>query len=327
MSRLQKDNDLKASHGGIKQSTDATSRDHAENIGFKNSINIKQNDSANTNFGIPGNIVIQNTNPKSHDGVVSSPELGPKGALVSDSHEIQKAASSSGVGLNYGFGTPELDAKYTTFSSVLPPQFSWNREHKPQIELNNVFNHLSLPNRRDQIQANQKTFLANYPTTFNKERDKLTYIKVKPPQGIKCSSQSIRQQIPGENAFGLNPVQFECPTTTFDPSEPLTRNAWSSKNQVIDHALVNDLDSLNGNLIFGKSSALSTLNDNFPACLLQEDCSPTYFELQNSDFSDCNNPGLLSEPSIYLYDSLKFDYEYPYDPIEYPVMDQGLFIA
>ena len=32
LSRLQKENDLKASHGGTKQSTDATSRDQAGNL-------------------------------------------------------------------------------------------------------------------------------------------------------------------------------------------------------------------------------------------------------------------------------------------------------
>lgn len=326
LSRLQKDNDLKASHGGIKQSTDATSRDQAGNIGFKNSMNIKQNDAANTNFGISANIVIQNSNPKGHDGVVSSANLGPKGAPVSDAHEIQKATSSSGVGPQYSFGTPELDAKYMTLSSILPPQFSWNQERKPQIEKNNVFSHLSLPDLHDHIQINQKTFLPNYPTPFNKERDKLTHIKVMPPHGTECSNQNIRQQMPGENAFGLNPVQSGCSTKTFNTSEPTTRSAWSSKDQVIDHILVHDLDS-NGNLILGKSSAFTSLNENFPTCLLQEDCSPTFFELQNSEFSDSNNPGLLIEPSMYLYDSLKFDYEYPCDPIEYPVMDQGLFIA
>ncbi|KAL8156981.1 hypothetical protein AgCh_001910 [Apium graveolens] len=327
LSRLQKDNDIKASHGGIKQSTDATTRDQAGNIGFKNSINIKQNDAAITNFSFPGNVVVQSSNPKGHDFVVSSPDLGTKGALVSDAQEIQKATSSSGVGLNCNFGTPDLDAKYTTLSSVLPPQFSWNREHKPQIEQINVFNNL-LPDLHDQIQINQETFFPNYPTPFNKERDKLTHIKVMPPHGTEFSSQNIRQQMPGENAFTLNPVQSECSTTTFNPSEPITRSAWKSSNdQVIDHILVNDLDSLNGNLILGKSSALTYLNVNFPACLLQEDCSPTFFELQNREFSDCNDPGLLSEPSTYLYDSLKFDYEYPCDPFEYPVMDQGLFIA
>ena len=326
LSRLQKDNDLKASHGGIKQSTDATSRDQAGNLGFKNSINIKHNDVANTNFGIPKNTVIQNSNPKSHDGVVSSPDLGPKGPLVSDAHEIQKATSSSGVGLHYSFGTPDLDTKYTTFSSALPPQFSWNREHKPQIDPNNVFNHLSLPDL-DQVQVNQKTFLPSYPTPFNKERDKLTHIKAMPPRATECISLNIRQQMPGENTFGLNPVQSECSTTAFNPSESITRTAWSSKDQVLDHISVSDLDSFNGNLILGKNSALTSLNENFPPCLLPEDCSPTYFEMQNSDFSDSNNPGLLLEPSMYLYDSLKFDYEYPCDPIEYPVMDQGLFIA
>ncbi|XP_063935103.1 two-component response regulator ORR26-like [Daucus carota subsp. sativus] len=50
LSRLQKENDLKPSHGGIKQSTDATSRDQAGNLGFKNSINITHNNAANTNF-------------------------------------------------------------------------------------------------------------------------------------------------------------------------------------------------------------------------------------------------------------------------------------
>ncbi|KAM0000460.1 putative response regulator and transcription factor RR-B-type family [Helianthus debilis subsp. tardiflorus] len=56
------------------------------------------------------------------------------------------------------------------------------------------------------------------------------------------------------------------------------------------------------------------------------------FLLQGQHFSSTNvdhqYKGVLAEcnDQEFLYDTLRFDYEYPTDPLEWPVIDQGLFI-
>lgn len=341
LSRLQKENDVKTSFGGIKHS-DLSSKEQAGNIGFQ-TISMKQNDPDNSNYGIPGNIVIHNTNSKIYEGslngIGSLPMSEPKIAVIGDTHETHKA-SSSGMGLPHTFGSLEPDAKYSAFSSIIPPQYSWSREvsdvqfkqeHSPRLKLKNGFNHLSLPDLQNQIQVNNlQPTPSIYPTPFNKERDKLTQIKIKPSFATKCSNEYIQQQTTRGNAFDLCPVQTESHSANCHPSEPITRSTYSMKNQVIDQILINDVDSVQGNLILGRGSPFAPLNVDLHTGLLQEDSSPINLQLQNKEFlPDCNNTELIGEVPIYLYDALRFDYEYPYpcESIDYPVMDQGLFIA
>lgn len=62
-------------------------------------------------------------------------------------------------------------------------------------------------------------------------------------------------------------------------------------------------------------------NMEFSPFLLQgQHFSPTNNH-QNKGVAECNDQELL------LYDELRFDYEYPPDSLEYPVIDQGLFIV
>ena len=88
LSRLQKENGLKASFGGVKQ-LDLSSRDTAASLGLQNTIIRQQSDAASGSYGISSNkTLVQNVDPKIHEGdlkgIVSLPMAEPKKAPVHD---------------------------------------------------------------------------------------------------------------------------------------------------------------------------------------------------------------------------------------------------
>ncbi|CAK9155842.1 unnamed protein product [Ilex paraguariensis] len=322
--RLQKENDIKASFGGIKQA-DLSPKHTAGKFGLHNSINIQQDDAANGHFGTSDNkIPPHNIDHKIHEaelkGIVSMSMTKPKKAQIVNIPEPQKL-SSSGTGLSHSWGSLEPDPKYAAFDSTLTMQYSWRdiqyQEYKPHLQLENSFRHLPLPAIQNHIQVNT---LRPVPSTntipFNKERDKPSPVEIQ-PSGAKCRSQQIRQVAPTGNAFDLLSAQSESCMTNFHTSSPPASATFSMKNQGIDRISVTDLESNKGNLIQEIGAAFACIDEDLTASCFQGDCCSINLGFQN-----------IAEVSPYLYDALKFDYENPCDSLEYPVIiDQGLFIA
>ncbi|KAL7241161.1 hypothetical protein ACSBR2_006728 [Camellia fascicularis] len=319
LGRLQKENELKAFLVGIKQS-DLPSKDTVGSLGHQNSIDMQQNDVASSIYDVPGNkIRVQNVDPKIHEGdlkgIVSSPLTEPKKAPIRDIPDPPKT-SSSRVELNHSFQPLEPDIKYIPFDSTIPTQYSWSevpkiqfkQEHKAHLQLENGCNHLPLPPSIS-------------PRPFNKEREKPTCVEVKPSYA-NCKRQQIRQAGPTRSAADLFPVQSESHMTSFHTSEPIATTTLRLKNQGLNQIFINDLESAQKNLILGSCSCFGSLDEDGLACLLQGDCYTT----MNVGIEDRESVPFAETPA-YLFDAHRFEHEYPWESMEYPVIDQGLFIV
>ncbi|KAI8023173.1 Two-component response regulator ORR26 [Camellia lanceoleosa] len=318
LGRLQKENELKAFMGGIKQS-DLSSKDPVGSLGLQNSIDMQQNDVASGIYGVPGSkIHVQNVDPKIHEGdlkgIVSLPLAEPKKAPIRDIPDPPKT-SSSRVELNHSFRPLEPDIKYIPFDSTIPTQYSWSevskiqfkQEHKAHLQSEQGFNHLPLPPSIS-------------PRPFNKEREKSACVEVKPTYA-NCKSQQIRQAGPTRSAADLFPVQSESHMTSFH-TEPIATTTLSLKHQGLNQIFINDLESAQKNLILGSCSCFGSLDEDGLACLLQGDCYTT----MNVGIENRESVPFAETPA-YLFDAHRFDHEYPWEPMEYPVIDQGLFIV
>ncbi|GMP88154.1 hypothetical protein CsSME_00040235 [Camellia sinensis var. sinensis] len=319
LGRLQKENEVKAFLGGIKQS-DLSSKDPVGSLGLQNSIDLQQKDVASGIYGVPGNkIRVQNVDPKNHEGdlkgIVSLPLIEPKKAPIHDIPDPPKTCSSR-VELNHLFRPLEPDIKYIPFDSTIPTQYSWSevpeiqfkQEHKAHLQLKNGFNHLPLPPSIS-------------PRPFNKEREKPARVEVKPSYA-DCKRQQIRQAGPTRSAANLLPVQSESHMTSFHTSEPIATTTLSLKSHGLNQIFLNDLESAQKNLILGSCSGFGSLDEDGLACLLRGDCHTT----MNVGIENRESVSLAETPA-YLFDAQRFDHEYPWESMEYPVIDQGLFIV
>lgn len=318
MSRLQKESDPKACSGGMKPS-DLSPKDppgvppHA--------INLQQNGAANCNYGIPSSILVQNARIHENDlkGFVPLPTTESKKVLTGYSPEANKA-SSSRTAISHPFGSVESNVKYTQFDSTFPTQYSRSREaseqhfqqeHKPNLQVDNVFNTV-----QHHIQVNLEPIIPSINhRPLNKERDRPAIIDIKPSYVIKHRG----------NGFDSFSVQSQRLAPNVEPPQPIASSTWSLKNHGLEQFFLNDLEAPHGNIILGKMPAFASSNDDLQTGLFQGHCSTTNAGLQNKVF-ECNDPEAIPEVSPYLYDALKFDYEYPSDSVDYPVIGQGLYI-
>uniref|UniRef100_A0A5B7ARG7 Putative two-component response regulator ARR11 n=1 Tax=Davidia involucrata TaxID=16924 RepID=A0A5B7ARG7_DAVIN len=339
LSRLQKENDLKTSFGGIKH-PDLSSKDPAGSLCFQNSINMQQSDSSNGNYGFSGNkILVQNVDAKIHEGdmndIVSLPMTEPKEALIGDIPDLQKPGSSQ-AGLNHSFRPLEPDVGYSAFDSTIT-QYSWSgevldhiqfkQEHKPHLKLKDGFSHLPLPGPQHHIQVDclQPAPSIN-PRPLNTDRDQRAPIEMKPSHS-KYRSNDIRHVAAGGSAIDLFSVQSESHLANFHASEQTPTTSLNMKNHGLSQTFINDFASAQRSPILGSEPTFAFLDEDLRACLLQGDCSTMNHGLQNKEFFDYNNSELIAEVPVHLYDALRFNYDYTNDLMDYPVIDQGLFIA
>ncbi|XAR48143.1 hypothetical protein NMG60_11030871 [Bertholletia excelsa] len=396
LSRLQKENDVKASCTGTMQS-DMPSKDRAGSLGLKSSVNMQQNTAASGSInGVTDNkTLVQNTDPevlKDHlSGIVPLRNTKVKRALIRDIPDPPKASSSL-MGLNHSFGSLEPNLKYPRFDSTIQTQFSWNDIPKnvhiqseitkyapfgssiparyswnevPEIQFKeeckapdqseNVFNNLSLPGHIQPIPSIS-------PRPFQKGREegieKPATLEIKPPsvnyrsqligQGvpmgrsppkgreegiekpatteIKPSSANYRSQLIGQgvptgSAKDLFLVPPEGHMTNFKTSEPIFSTSSMKNHYDLGQIFKNDLQPPQKGLILGSSSDFASPDEDLLASLLQGECFPTN---ENKELTSYNRPDLFPETPAYLRDAQRFDYEYPWESIEYPVIDQSL---
>ncbi|KAL7197009.1 hypothetical protein ACSBR1_036926 [Camellia fascicularis] len=338
LSRLQKENELKASFGGVKQS-DSSSRDTAASLGLQNSINRQQSDAASGIYGISSNkTLVQNVDPKIHEGdlkgIVSLPMAEPKKGPV---HDIPNSPKTSGskMGLNHSFGSLEPDVKYTMYDSTVPKQYSWSevseiqfkQEHKPRHQLGNGFNRLSLPGLQHHVEVDcLQPAPSVSPRPFNKESEKPACIEMKTSRA-NCRSPQIRQVAPIGSATNLCPVQSESHLASFHASEPILSTASSMKNHGLSQIFTNDLEPNQRNLVLGRSIGFASSDEDLLTCLLPGDRYTTNVGLEDNESFNHNCTELFAETPAFLYDAQRFEYEYSSESVEYPVIDQGLFIV
>ncbi|KAL3728653.1 hypothetical protein ACJRO7_033263 [Eucalyptus globulus] len=126
LSRLQKENDLTISYGGMKHS-DLNPQDAARASSHQNSINFQQNDATTGNSKFAGNnLLIQNLDSRGN-------EFHTRGTIITE---------TSGPGISLSLSTLEQEMEFTAFDSITPRSYS--RREIPGIQnLRRIINHIN----------------------------------------------------------------------------------------------------------------------------------------------------------------------------------------
>lgn len=103
--------------------------------------------------------------------------------------------------------------------------------------------------------------------------------------------------------------------------EPIPTSTWNTKSHSLEQIPFQDTESWHRNALFGTGSTPRLWEEEY----IDDDYSQTdlFSHLSAIDPFSFNNQELITEVPSHLYDSLKF----PTEPVEYPVIGQGVYIA
>ncbi|XP_022855059.1 two-component response regulator ORR26-like isoform X3 [Olea europaea var. sylvestris] len=356
LSRLQKENELEASISGMKPS-DVSTKDTADNVCLHNSSTAPQNNDTNGSYVVCGNkIPIKSVDSKicGEDMKIASVQMAEsKEELIGVITDPQKSSNSI-TGLNHSSGQIGSNVRY---EPKVPAQFSWTevplvqfkQEHKPQFQSQswsaevqpvqfkqenkphfhseNSFSHLPLSKNHIQVDCTEP-ILSHHPIPSADEKDKQVDIR---HNCIKSKSKRKSKGIgivnPVESKAELFSVQPESLLTVCQEYEPIPCSVWNMKNHSLEHILLNDIDSSQRSLILGIGSGFRLWDEEFQGYSPQGDFHPQNAGFETIESFAHSNQELIADIPPLLYDSLNFDYGNQSEAMEYPVMDQGLFIA
>ncbi|XP_043706743.1 two-component response regulator ORR26-like [Telopea speciosissima] len=343
LSRLQKQNEPKASYAGAKQS-DLTSRDNCGSSGLQSSVTMHQNSVANGNYGYCRNkILVQDVVPETHDGDLKGlisflPVAEPKQTLHSDAYVPQNANNGSRLGLTRSCGSLGPDVKYASFDSPIQSQPSWSgeipglqftqqpkQEQDPYLMLDDYV-HLPLPGtQHNQLQP---TSCVNHRTAIM-ERDKANPAQIKP---LHTRYRSNHVKKVSSTGHMVDPVSFQSEADIVNPqvlANMLTATSGSSqmKNQSFDPSSTSNSKRLQQNTTLGSGSVPVSLHKDLEVCSFQGYVSPQNIHFNNIDLFNYDDPAFSTNLPTHFFDGLKSGCDYLYESMEYPVMDQSLFIA
>ncbi|KAF8413762.1 hypothetical protein HHK36_001755 [Tetracentron sinense] len=299
-SRLQKQNESVTSFAGTP---DFSSKDPPGSFGLQSSINMHQNNAVNSNFGYSGNkILVEDVGPRIHEGdlegIVSFlPVAEPKKALRGHVPDPQKTSSSSPMGLTHYLKSMGPDVNYASFKATVPNQHPWSgeasamqfkqqlkQEHEPYLLLGDGYTHLPLP-IPNHIQVHHLMPAPSiYPRTSITERDESGPIEVQ-PFCTEYRSNHITSLSPVGRTIGSFSVEADRQIIYPQALEAISTITCCDFNQ----NFVNNLESDQQNLIPGSESALASLQEDLQLFLLQGYGYAENIELQNIEFSDCED--------------------------------------
>nr|GLL32671.1 two-component response regulator ARR11 isoform X2 [Ipomoea trifida] len=297
LTRLQKENELKASSSGTKH-PDLSPKESSSSACLQNLVDVKPSKSTNGKYAFHGEkFCVQEVESRNYEGEVkaaaSLSTAGVSRALVGENCDSQKSISCS---------------KASWASEVSKTGFK--HEFKPQIQTEDNVNHLPSPKLPRNVHLDQAQPLLNLAPHKDINPGE---IKSK-PGNINTENPGVRTVSPLECAVDLLPAQPSQPQsclTNFQAFEQIPSTTWSTKTPQI---LINGLESVEGNLFLGGGS----WDKDFNAAALQgEFHSPCVVGPQSLELLDYSNTNLTGEIQPYFY-----DYEYAIDP----VIDHGLFI-
>ncbi|OAY34405.1 hypothetical protein MANES_12G017500v8 [Manihot esculenta] len=329
LSRLQREDTVSA--GGIKHS-DPPLRDSASSFGAQNSISMQQLDVASRSYGFLGNsLLVQNGESRGHEnerkGTVSKSAAEPKGALNVEVPDPRKSRSSQ-MEFGRSFTSLGSEVNFAEFDSNFPTRFSWcesELKQEPQaLHLDDGLRQLTLPGKQQRIQADYPQpappIISGSSAT---ERD-IGSVKIKPLYD-ECRSNASQVSSIG-STIETSDVQNKTYPVNHQAFDPISTSTSSMKNQHFNLSCMSDLESTQKS-VNSELSPYATLDDDFQVCWVQGDCYAMNLGLQNIEFPEFCDPGLIAGVPTYLYDSVRFDYDNLYDPTEYSLIEQGLFIA
>ncbi|XP_059448378.1 two-component response regulator ARR11 isoform X1 [Corylus avellana] len=330
LSRLQKENDLKASLGGIKLS-DLPSKDPAGSFGLQSSINGNQNDVPNGRYQFSGdNFFAQDVDSKNHEGDLKRVVSETKRTLTADLPDPQDMRTQ--MSFDHSFGSLDSEVNF----AAIPAPYSWSKapenqfkeEHKPLLQLEDGFSQLPPSGIHNHIQIDDPLQSASSITSGLS----MTGREICGPEKIKplypqYSSNHMSILSPKESAFDSFPVQSKSQMVKHQSFEPISTAISSMKPQGFNLSCITDFESCQRNLISATDSTFEPFNEDLTVCWLEGDCHSMNFGLPNVEFTDYIDPGFIAEFPIYLCDTLTSDTECPFDPPEYSIVDQGLFLS
>lgn len=334
MSRLQKENDLKASFGGIKLS-DLPSKDPAGSFGLQSSINVNQNDVPNGSYQFSGdNFFVQDVDTKNHEGDlkrVVSETTDTKRTLTADLPDPQDMRSSQ-MSFDHSFGSLDSEVNF----SAIPAPYSWSEapkiqfkdEIKPLLQLEDGFSQLPPSGLHNHIQIDPSQSASSITSGLSMTgREICGPEKIKPLYAQYCSNH-VSLLSPKESAFDNFPVQSKSHVEKHQSFEPISTAISSMKPQGFNlSSITTDFESCQRNLISATDSTFEPFNEDLRVCWLEGDCHSMNFGLPNVEFTDYTDPGFIAEFPIYFCDTLTSDTECPFDQPEYSIVDQGLFLS
>ncbi|XP_021893896.1 two-component response regulator ARR11 [Carica papaya] len=315
LSRLQKENELKSSFGGIKHS-DSPPKDATGSYGLQNSINVHPNDVLDGSHGLSGgNSLLQsvdrNTDEVDRKGIASVATTESKRSLAVDVSNPQKPRCAQ-MGFDHPLASLEPEVNFMTFGSNVPAQYSWSeipgvqfkQDHKP-LEFEESLSQLPLSGLHHHVQTDYLPPAASVsPGPSITERD------VKHSSN-RCKSNHV-DPISSSSANDLFPVQSKSQMVSQSAFQPVNTTSSDIENQGFNQTYVTNLESIQRNLNWGINSPYASLNEDLQFCLLQGDCYSMNLGLQGVEFTDYNNLELFTEVPIHLYDAMRFDCDHLY---------------
>ncbi|GMH01531.1 hypothetical protein Nepgr_003370 [Nepenthes gracilis] len=321
LSRLQKENELKTTCGGI------SNLDYSSgSFGLQNSTSTQQSDSANINIRCNGDkLPFQTVDSESHEidlkCINLSPLTDPPKPYNTNISVVHRASGSSS-GLNCSFGSLESGIPHAPLDSPITAQYPWCQEvpemhfkHESNLnhQLENCFNNPELCLSQQIIHGNlvqPTTCTASGHSSSESNNECLSEIKL---LSAKHNSKDIRESFPLDSKSNpLNPQALQLiANTTFD-----IKNRRAGQSSIF--SLESDIEI---------KSDFGSLSDDSKFYWLQRDNFTTNLGFDNAGFSDYFSPEIITDVPIPLFGAPNFDYEYLCDSLECPVVDQGLFIA
>jgi len=330
LSRLQKENDLKASFGGIKLS-DLPSKDPAGSFGVQSSINGNQNDVPNGRGQFSGdNFFAQDVDTKNHEGDlkrVVSESTDTKRTLTADLPDPQETRSSQ-MSFDHSFASLDSEVNYT----AIPAQYSWSEapqfkeEHKPLLQLEDGFSQLP-PSGLHHIQIDPLQSASSITSGLSVTGREICGPEKIKPLYAQFNSNHVSLLSPKESSIDSFPVQSKSHMVKHQSFEPISTAISGMKPQGFNLSCITDFESCQRNLISATDTTFAPFNEDLTVCWLEGDCHSMNIEFPNVEFTDYTDPGFIAEFPIYLCDTLTSDNECPFDTPEYPIVDQGLFLS
>ncbi|KAL9269530.1 Two-component response regulator ORR26-like protein, partial [Drosera capensis] len=319
LSRLQKEG---ATSGGMMNFDSSSSSNSGAGFGLESSTSLHQslNDATRTEFIYPSNKPVSQTvhpDPYATDqkGITGLlPLTDPIESFSRDIPSSQKRSSSPTVN-NHGFRSlkPRIhmpsfdcpDGKYQAARTVPETEPRFRSDLHGLLE--DVF--------YDSGYVPSQTFQAHSmkPASCFSPRHSINQVSCLGVQETKLSSrkqiiEDIKESFTLDSRSGLlSPVVLE----TF------SKAAFHNSSQGSKFSEESNMRSR----VAGVNSGVGTAIE-----------EPRYSWLHGDDFTanavcqSLAHPDMIAEIPMHLYSAQKFDYEYPSDFMEYPAMDQGLFI-
>ncbi|PIA30421.1 hypothetical protein AQUCO_05600105v1 [Aquilegia coerulea] len=339
LSRLQRQNEPITSFGVIKQS-DFTTNDPPTCFGLQGSATMHQNNASGCNFGYAGNNIVVQDSLDMPEGDSESIFSGmtvrePIKASTGDLPDGQRRNGGSRNGPNHSCGSLGIDVNL--FGSTTHQQKSWSKEipmimFPQQIKKEHESQgHTLLSSSGSQIhvQFDNPRFLSSTSSgTCNSEINKVSTSETK-RLCTEYRSSYVNSISPVAHTIGSVSLQSEIGMGDLRDFGPISTStgSTSTKSNVFDQKCTSNLGFDPQYLLCGSGASLQPSHETLQVCSLQDYEYVENVELSNVEFLDYHDLELFTELPSQSYDRLKFSCEYLSDSLEYPIINEGLFIT